>query len=144
METINIETRDDLKNYLKTIDSETTFIKFGATWCKPCQMSAPTIKSLNEQVLKAKKKLNYLDLDVDKCSDLYAFMRQKKMVKGIPVIFCYKKSQYNDETFYAPSDSVTGSSIPDVVNFYKRNEVKMKIMNKYLNQFWFKVVKMKS
>ena len=121
METVNIETRDDLKNYLKTIGDETTFIKFGATWCKPCQVIAPVIKTLNNEVIKAKKKLNYLDLDVDKCSDLYAFMKQKKMVRGIPVIFCYKKSQYSDETFYAPADSVTGSSIPDVVNFYKRN-----------------------
>ena len=48
-------------------------------------------------------------------------MKQKKMVKGIPVIMCYKKSQYNEDSFYAPSDSVTGASPQDVVNFYKRN-----------------------
>ncbi len=120
METINIETRDDLKTYLKNSD-ETTFIKFGASWCKPCQMISPTIQSLNHQVLKAKKQLTYIDLDVDKCSDLYAFMRTKKMVRGIPVIMCYKKSQYNDDTFYVPVDSVTGASVQDVVNFYKRN-----------------------
>jgi len=117
----NIETRDDLKNFLKNTTVDTTIIKFGATWCKPCQMIAPTIKSLNEEVIKAKKIINYIDLDVDKSSDLYAFMRQKKMVRGIPIIMCYKKSQYNDDSFYAPSDSVTGASVPDVVNFYKRN-----------------------
>jgi thiol-disulfide isomerase/thioredoxin len=120
MENIKIETRDDLKQYLKNSD-ETTFIKFGASWCKPCQIIAPTIKSLNEQVIKAKKQLTYIDLDVDKCSDLYAFMRQKKMVRGIPIIMCYKKSQYNEDIFYAPSDSITGASVQDVVNFYKRN-----------------------
>jgi thiol-disulfide isomerase/thioredoxin len=117
----NIETRDDLKNFLKNTTIETTIIKFGATWCKPCQMIAPTIKSLNEQVIKANKIINYIDLDVDHCSDLYAFMKQKKMVRGIPVIMCYKKSQYNEETFYAPSDSFTGASTQDVVNFYRRN-----------------------
>ena len=74
----NIETRDDLKNFLKNTTIETTIIKFGATWCKPCHMIAPTINSLNEQVLKAKKIINYIDLDVDHCSDLYAFMKQKK------------------------------------------------------------------
>ena len=116
-----IETREDLKNFLKNSENEITFIKYGATWCKPCQMIAPIIKSLNEQVVKAKKTINYIDLDVDECSDLYAFMKQKKMVRGIPVIMCYKKSQYTDNTFYAPSDSVTGASINDVVNFYKRN-----------------------
>lgn len=121
MENIKLETREDLKSFLKTSDNEITFIKFGATWCKPCHMIAPTIQTLNEQVKKAKINMNYIDLDVDKCSDLYAFMRTKKMVRGIPVIMCYKKSQYNDDSFYAPCDSVTGASVPDVVNFYKRN-----------------------
>ena len=118
---INIETRDDLKNFLKTTTTETTSIKFGATWCKPCHMIAPTIHSLNEEVKKAQINMNYIDLDVDQCSDLYAFLRTKKMVRGIPIIMCYKKSQYNDNTFYVPTDSVTGASITDVVNFYKRN-----------------------
>ena len=117
----HLETRDDLKIFLKNTSVEMTFIKFGASWCKPCHMIAPTIKSLNEQVIKANKIINFIDLDVDHCSDLYSFMRQKKMVRGIPVIMCYKKSQYNDNSFYAPCDSVTGASIPDVVNFYKRN-----------------------
>ena len=116
-----IETREDLKNFLKNTETEVTFIKYGATWCKPCHMIAPTIQALNEQVKKANININYIDLDVDKCSDLYAFMKQKKMVRGIPVIMCYKKSQYNDDTFYAPSDSVTGASTQDVVNFYRRN-----------------------
>ena len=56
----NIESRDDLKNFLKETTIETTFIKFGATWCKPCHMIAPTIQSLNDQVKKAKININYL------------------------------------------------------------------------------------
>ena len=121
LETTLLETREDLNNFLKNSPTENTFIKFGATWCRPCQIIAPTIQSLNEQVIKAKKKLTYIDLDVDNCSDLYAFMKQKKMVRGIPVIMCYKKSQYNENSFYAPVDSVTGASAQDVVNFYRRN-----------------------
>lgn len=117
----HLETRDDLKIFLKNTLVETTFIKFGASWCKPCHMIAPTIKSLNEQVIKANKIINFIDLDVDHCSDLYSFMKTKKMVRGIPVIMCYKKSQYNDDAFYAPCDSVTGASVSDVVNFYRRN-----------------------
>ena len=118
---IKLESRDDLKIFLKNTTIETTFIKYGASWCKPCHMIAPTIQSLNEQVLKANKVLNYIDLDVDQCSDLYSFLKKNKMARGIPVIMCYKKSQYNDDSFYAPSDSVTGASINDVVNFYRRN-----------------------
>jgi len=118
---IFIEKRDDLKHYLKHAPTEITFIKFGASWCRPCQMIAPTIKSLNEQVFKAKKEMTYIDLDVDQCSDLYAFMKQKKMIRGIPVMFCYKKTRYEDSTFYVPIDSVVGASVSDVVNFYRRN-----------------------
>jgi thiol-disulfide isomerase/thioredoxin len=117
----HLKIRDDLKIFLKNTNVETTFIKFGASWCKPCNTIAPIIKSLNEQVKKANITINYFDLDVDKCSDLYSFMKQKKMIRGIPVIMCYKKSQYNDESFYAPYDSITGAFAPDVVNFYKRN-----------------------
>jgi thiol-disulfide isomerase/thioredoxin len=117
----HLKFRDDLHIFLKNTMVETTFIKFGASWCKPCNIIAPTIKSLNEQVTKANITINYFDLDVDKCSDLYSFMKQKKMIRGIPVIMCYKKSQYNDSAFYAPCDSVTGASVTDVVNFYKRN-----------------------
>ena len=116
-----IETREDLKKYLSNTTVENTFIKFGATWCGPCKAIAPTIKSLNEQCAKANKVLNFIDLDVDQCTDLYAFMKQKKMIRGIPVIFCYKKSKYDDSTFYVPADSVVGASVPDVVNFYRRN-----------------------
>jgi len=53
---IKLETREDLKTFLKNSPTENTFIKFGATWCRPCQMIAPMIHSLNEQVIKAKKK----------------------------------------------------------------------------------------
>ena len=116
-----LESRDDLKTFLKNTMIETTFIKYGASWCKPCHMISPTIESLNQQLMQAKIKINFIDLDVDHCSDLYSFLKQKKMVRGIPVIMCYKKSQYNDDSFYAPSDSVTGASINDVVNFYRRN-----------------------
>lgn len=125
MENIKLEaklvSRDDLKIFLKNTTIETTFIKYGASWCKPCHMIAPTIESLNQQVMKANIIFNFIDLDVDQCSDLYSFLKQKKMARGIPVIMCYKKSQYNDETFYVPSDTVTGASINDVVNFYRRN-----------------------
>jgi len=116
-----METREDFKNYLRDSTCETTIIKLGATWCNPCQKIKPTLTALNEQCKKMNKVYNYIDLDVDECPDIYTFLKTKKMVKGIPVLFCYKKCNYSDSSFYAPHDSITGSSIPDVVNFYKRN-----------------------
>ena len=116
-----MENREQFKNYLKESPNEITIIKFSATWCKPCQIIAPTVKMINDECIKKGKIYNFLDLDIDHCVDIYAFMKQKKMVRGIPVLLCYKKSEYTDNNFYAPSDSVTGSFIPDIVSFYKRN-----------------------
>uniref|UniRef100_A0A6C0EUZ8 Thioredoxin domain-containing protein n=1 Tax=viral metagenome TaxID=1070528 RepID=A0A6C0EUZ8_9ZZZZ len=112
-----MESREDFKEYLKNSDCETTIIKFGATWCKPCQTVAPILKKLNEEYKN--KKYNYLDLDVDKCSDLYSFLKQKKMVNGIPVVLFYKKCNYDENHYYVPSGGVTGAS-NDIVKLYKK------------------------
>lgn len=116
-----METREDFKNCLKNSECETTIIKFGATWCNPCQKIKPALKALNDECKRLNKVYNFIDVDVDECPDIYAFLKQKKMVRGIPVLFCYKKSQYSESSFYAPCDSITGASIPDIVNFYRRN-----------------------
>jgi thioredoxin 1 len=115
-----MENREQFKEFLKNSQYEVSIIKFGASWCKPCQIVAPIIKQLNEEY-KKKVKYNYLDLDVDKCTDLYSFLKQKKMVNGIPAVLLYKKSSYNDNHFYVPNESVTGSSIQEIVKMYKKN-----------------------
>ena len=56
---IKIEKRDDLKDYLKNNECELTFIKFGASWCKPCHMIAPTIKTINERYKEKISKNEY-------------------------------------------------------------------------------------
>ena len=114
-----MESREQFKEFLKNSDCETTIIKFGASWCKPCHTIAPFLKKLNEDYKKTKK-YNYVDLDVDKCSDLYAFLKQKKMVNGIPVVLFYKKSNYDDNHFYVPSGGVTGASPGDIVKLYNK------------------------
>ena len=56
------------------------------------------------------------DLDVDECDDLYAMMKSKRMVNGIPVILCYKKGN----TSYIPDDSVTGADPGMLAAFFQR------------------------
>ncbi len=112
-----MENREEFKEYLKNSECETTIIKFGATWCKPCHTVAPILKKLNEEYKNVK--YNYLDLDVDKCSDLYSFLKQKKMVNGIPVVLFYKKSNYDENHYYVPSGGVTGVS-NDIVKLYRK------------------------
>ena len=56
------------------------------------------------------------DIDVDESVDLYAFLKSKKMVNGIPVMLCYKKGNVS----FAPDDAVTGSEPGQLTAFFKR------------------------
>ena len=103
-------------------------LKFGATWCGPCKKIKPLIDGFfattHEDVVCC-------EIDVDECFDVYALLKSKKMINGIPVILCYKRG---NETIY-PDDSITGASAIDLDNFFKRcgqhlNEVRQKKYNK--------------
>jgi len=89
-------------------------IKFGADWCGPCKkikdLFYNKIMNLNSQILVG-------DVDVDESFDVYAFLKSKKMVNGIPVILAYKA---NNESFI-PDLSVTGTNETEIINFF--NEI---------------------
>tara|TARA_B100001093_G_scaffold517366_1_gene598713 strand:+ start:1742 stop:2140 length:399 start_codon:yes stop_codon:yes gene_type:complete len=76
--------------------------KFGADWCKPCQ----TIKDDVEQYF-ANTPDNVLcfDLDIDDSFDLYAFLKSKKMVTGVPSILAYVKGNESYASDFAYSFS---------------------------------------
>jgi len=76
--------------------------KFGADWCAPCQ----TIKDDVEQYF-ANTPNNVLcfDLDIDESFDLYAFLKSKKMVTGVPSILAYIKGNESFASDFAYSFS---------------------------------------
>jgi thiol:disulfide interchange protein len=84
--------------------------KFTAEWCGPC-------KKIKEYSYKKSNDLpdymTMLEVDVDECFDLYAFLKHKKMVNGIPVFLAYAKG-----TNEGPIASITGSSLPDIETFF--------------------------
>ena len=55
-------------------------------------------------------------VDVDDCFEIYAFLKTKKMVNGIPVILCYQKGNLN----YIPNDSVVGADVNQINMFFQR------------------------
>ena len=88
-------------------------IKFGAHWCAPCS----AIRPICEKWLQtAPTKIIWIDIDVDESVDLYAFLKSKKMVNGIPVMLCYKKGNVS----FAPDDAVTGSEPAALNAFFMR------------------------
>jgi thioredoxin-like negative regulator of GroEL len=88
-------------------------IKLGAEWCGPCK----TIKSAVDGFFASSPpEVVCADIDVDKSFDFYSFLKSKKMVNGIPVILCYKKTN----TTYIPDDINTGSDAGQLHQFFIR------------------------
>ena len=107
-----IPSRKDFFELLK-VNPGLIIIKLGATWCGPCKKIAPVLEGF---FATSPPDVLCADLDVDECDDLYAMMKSKRMVNGIPVVLCYKKGNTN----YIPDDSVTGADSAKLAAFFKR------------------------
>ena len=84
--------------------------KFTADWCGPCKkIKEYTYNKSNE----LPNHITMLEVDVDECFDLYAFLKHKKMVNGIPVFLAYARG-INE----GPIASITGASLPDIETFF--------------------------
>ena len=122
-EEIILETRNDLTNYLKETKYEYVILKFHADWCAPCKVIGPKVKNMviekAEQLKSHENKFIYIEVDVDECFDLYAFLKSKKMVRGIPTIFLYKKEIYSkseESQLFIPQSSISGAKEQEIQN----------------------------
>ena len=60
---------------------------FSAGWCAPCKVVEPII---TPWIARLPDRIAVLHLDVDSNSDVYAALRGKKQVRGIPALLGYK------------------------------------------------------
>ena len=104
--------RDEFLQLL-TVNPGLIIIKFGATWCGPCKKIAPLIEGF---FLTSPDNVICADIDVDESFDLFSFLKSKRMIDGIPAIFCYKKGT----TSWIPDDSVVGADPVELDAFFKR------------------------
>lgn len=88
-------------------------IKFGASWCKPCKKIKPQVDIFFQQT---PNNIICCDIDVDKCNELYTFLKSKRMINYIPTLLCYKKGNID----YAPDYSFTGSDLNELDIFFKQ------------------------
>jgi thiol-disulfide isomerase/thioredoxin len=96
-----VHDRDEFFSILKENPGIMVF-KFGADWCAPCQ----TIKDdVEHYFANTPNNVVCFDLDIDDSFDLYAFLKSKKMVTGIPSILAYIKGNESFASDFAYSFS---------------------------------------
>lgn len=88
-------------------------LKLGAKWCGPCKRIQP---QLDVFYATSPDHVICCDIDVDESFDLYAYLKAKKMVNGIPAILCYVIGN----TTFVPDDAVVGADPVQVDAFFRR------------------------
>ena len=104
--------RDEFLGLLK-VNPGLVIVKLGATWCGPCKQIAHIVEAF---FASSPPNVICADIDVDDSIDLYAYLKQKRMVNGIPVMLMYKRGNVS----FAPDDSVTGADPAHLDAFFKR------------------------
>ena len=92
LETIhNVESLAEFREILEKNPGQ-VIIKFGAEWCKPCKQIEGLVTSWFQ---KMPDTVQTVLIDVDESFELYAYMKTKKMIRGIPAILMYVKGNTN-------------------------------------------------
>ena len=88
-------------------------IKFGAEWCGPCKRIEPLVY---QWYSKLPPTIQGAIIDIDENFEIYAFLKSKRIVNGVPVILCYKKRNQS----WIPDDIVVGADENQVNLFFQR------------------------
>jgi thioredoxin 1 len=89
-------------------------IKFGAEWCGPCKRVDPLIYAYFAEIQGPQ--VQCAIIDIDESFEIYAFLKSKKMVNGVPVILAYRKGNVS----YVPDESVVGADENQIHLFFDR------------------------
>jgi hypothetical protein len=108
---ISLDRATFLKNLGETPNH--TVLKLTATWCGPCKTIAEYTRQAS---LRLPANVDLIECDVDESFDLYASLKQKKMVNGIPVFLFYK----NGNATLISDLSVTGAGTKELDAFFFR------------------------
>ena len=85
--------------------------KLGADWCGPCKRIKPLVHSLAE---KMPDNVAVINVDVDESFDLYAWLKTRKQVNGIPALLAY----YPGNETFASDYAIIGGDESVINNFF--------------------------
>ena len=86
-------------------------LKFGAEWCQPCKLIDPFVHGMFNKLPTG---FTVYDLDVDDNFEIYAYLKSKKMVTGIPVVLAY----YRENKTFASNESISGANQEEYNAFF--------------------------
>lgn len=87
-------------------------IKFGADWCGPCKRIEPLVHSWMAQFPPT---IQGAIIDIDENFEIYALLKSKKQVNGVPAILCYKKGNLT----IIPDHVVVGADENQINGFFR-------------------------
>ena len=88
-------------------------IKLGAEWCGPCKKIEPLV---NDWMSQFPETVQGAIIDIDENFEIYAFLKSKRVVNGVPVILCYKQGNIS----YIPDEVVVGADVNQINLFFTR------------------------
>jgi len=86
-------------------------IKFGAEWCGPCKRIDPMVY---EWMSRLPPTIQGAVIDIDDNFEIYALLKSKRIVNGVPVILCYKKGNLTP----VPDHIVVGADENQIRQFF--------------------------
>lgn len=106
---------NNLKHFQEILinNSGVIIIKFGAEWCGPCKLIEQDIYYYFE---RTPENIQPIILDVDNSFEVYAFLKNKKMIGGIPALVAYYKGNHS----YIPDDIIVGADKKQLALFFER------------------------
>ena len=112
---------DGLQKLLIGQTSDKLFIiKFGAPWCGPCQRIKPMANAAMSKLAATHgERVVCVDICIDDDLDLYAELKRRRVVKGVPSILAYRGTDMQ-EPWYQPMDSVSGGDESKITAFFDR------------------------
>lgn len=101
-------------------------VKMGASWCGPCKK----IKDVaNEKMMDLVNmwefSVNIIEIDIDDSFEVYASLKTKRIVNGIPAILCW----FKDNVELRPSEFINDSDPDGVVSLFSRCNAYLRSIN---------------
>lgn len=113
LETITCDMTLEMFHSLLKNNTGLLIIKLYAKWCTPCHL----IKNeVNEWFRVMPNNVQTVSLDIDRSFNVYAALKNKKMLNGIPAILMYKKGNIT----FIPDEMVNTSNINEIDVFFMK------------------------